>query len=121
MNALEKEAKEKWGQTQAYKEYAEKQHSKENQDELAAGLDQMMAAFAACMKKGETPDSVQAQGLVKSLQDYITQNYYHCTNQILAGLGQMYVADARFKANIDKHTAGTAAFICNAISAYCKK
>ena len=121
MTALEKEAKEKWGQTQAYKESAEKRHSKEKQAELSAGMDQIMAAFAACMKKGETPDSAQAQGLVKSLQDYITQNYYNCTNQILAGLGQIYVADARFKANIDKCAAGTAAFICNAISAYCKK
>jgi hypothetical protein len=37
------------------------------------------------------------------------------------GLGQMYVADERFKNNIDKHASGTAAFICEAIEVYCKK
>ena len=118
---FEKEAREKWGQTQAYKEYEEKRHSKQTQDTLAEGLNLVMAAFAACMKKGEAPDSDQAQNLVKALQDHITQNYYHCTAEILAGLGQIYVADQRFKDNINKHADGTAAFIGEAIAVYCKK
>lgn len=50
-----------------------------------------------------------------------SENYYLCTNQILAGLGQMYVADERFKSNIDKHADGTAEFICEAIEIYCRK
>ena len=73
------------------------------------------------MKKGEKPDSADAQELVKKLQNHITENYYRCTNEILAGLGQMYVADERFRNNIDKHAEGTAAFICEAIGAYCGK
>ena len=117
-SALEKEAKEKWGQTQAYKEYEEKQSLGQTQD-AGQGMDQIMAEFALCMKKGETPDSTQAQDLVKKLQDYISQHYYHCTNVILAALGQMYVADARFKSNIDKNGAGNAASICQAIGIYC--
>ena len=48
-------------------------------------------------------------------------NYYHCTKEILAGLGQMYVADERFQNNIDKHGNGTAAFIRDAIQVYCGK
>ena len=56
--------------------------------------------------------------LVKELQDYITENYYTCTNEILAGLGQMYVADERFKANIDKNGDGTAEFVSKAIENY---
>jgi hypothetical protein len=55
------------------------------------------------------------------LQNHITQNYYLCTNDILLGLGQMYVADERFKKNIDKHAFGTAEFIKEAIKAYCLK
>ena len=109
MTAFEKEVKEKWGQTQAYKEFEEKHHSRQTQDALAAGMDRMMAEFALCMKKGETAESNEAQSLVKCLQDYITKNYYRCTDEILAGLGQMYVADQRFKNNIDKHADGTAA------------
>ena len=87
----------------------------------AADMDHIMAAFALCMQKGETPDSNQVQHLVKALQDHITKNYYGCTNEILSGLGQMYVADERFKNNIDKHAVGTASFICQAITAYCRK
>ena len=121
MTAFEKEAKARWGQTQAYKEYEEKHHTKQDQDDLAAGMDRIMAEFALCMKKGEMPDSGQAQSLVKELQDYITENYYHCANEILAGLGQMYVADERFRNNIDKHAGGTAAFIREAIVVYCHK
>ena len=58
---------------------------------------------------------------MKELQNYITENYYTCTDEILAGLGQMYVADERFKNNIDKHAPGTAAFISESIAAYCEK
>ena len=115
------EAKDKWGQTAAYKEHAErtKNYSNQKWNDLTEGLEHIMAAFALCMKKGEAPASAEAQNLVKALQNYITENYYRCTNEILAGLGQMYVADERFKNNIDKHAEGTATFICRAISAYC--
>ena len=114
------EAQEKWGKTDAYKEHAErtKNYSGQKWNDLAEGMDHVMAEFAVCMKNGETPDSAEAQNLVKTLQNHITENYYLCTNEILAGLGQMYVADERFKSNIDKHADGTAAFISEAIEAY---
>ena len=117
------EAKEKWGKTEAYKEHSEKtrNYSKGKWNDLAQEMDQIMAEFALCMKNGEAPESVEAQNLVKVLQIHITQNYYNCTNQILAGLGQMYVADERFKNYIDKHGDGTAAYVCEAIQIYCKK
>ena len=117
------EVREKWGKTDAYKEYAERtgNYFKAKQNELAEGLEDIMTEFAQCMRREETPDSAKAQSIVKTLQNYITENYYQCTNDILAGLGQMYVADERFKNNIDKHAEGTAAFISEAIAAYCGK
>ncbi len=117
------EAQEKWGKTDAYKEHAErtKSYSGQKWNDLAEGMDHIMAEFAICMRKGECPDSAEAQNLVKMLQHHITENYYTCTNEILAGLGQMYVADERFTNNIDKHADGTASFICEAIAAYCGK
>ncbi|MBR1532311.1 MAG: TipAS antibiotic-recognition domain-containing protein [Eubacterium sp.] len=72
------------------------------------------------MKSGAEPDSVDAQTLVKKLQDYITENYYTCTDEILAGLGQMYVADERFKSNIDKYADGNAEYASEAIELYTK-
>ena len=117
------EAQEKWGGTDAYKEHRERtrDYSKQKWNDLAQGMDCIMAEFSACLKSGDTPASESAQALVQKLQAHITENYYHCTREILAGLGQMYVADERFKANIDKHADGTAAFICQAIGIYCKK
>ena len=120
--AYKAEAKEKWGSTDAYQEHAEKTkgYSEGKWNDLAAGMDQIMAAFARAKQAGESPDSPNAQALVKQLQSHITDNYYHCTGEILAGLGQMYVADDRFRGNIDKHGEGTAAFISEAIAAYCR-
>ena len=117
------EAQGKWGQTSAYKEHTEKtkHYTKENWNDLAAGMNEILAAFAVCMKQGKAPGSNEAQALVKRLQDHITENYYHCTKDILAGLGQMYVADERFKHNIDKCADGTAAFIRDAIGIYCRE
>ena len=116
------EAQEKWGSTDAYKEHQEKTkgYSKDKWNSMAAGMDAIMGQFAASMKQGDAPDSAAAQDLVKALQSHITENYYTCTKEILFGLGQMYVTDERFKANIDKHGDGTAAFICEAIRTYCK-
>ena len=117
------EAQKKWGKTDAYKEHEEKtkNYSKQKWNDLAEGMDNIMAQFAVCMRNEKTPDSAEAQDLVKMLQNHITENYYLCTNEILSGLGQMYVADERFRNNIDKHADGTAAFICEAIKVYCRK
>ena len=116
------EAREKWGKTEAYQEHAEKTrgYSKDKWNSLAAGLDAIMGQFAESMKHGDAPDSDAAQNLVKALQSHITENYYTCTKEILFGLGQMYVADDRFRQNIDKHADGTATFIRDAITIYCK-
>ncbi len=118
----EAEAKHRWGETQAYKEHAEKtaNYSKDKWQDVNGGLNTVLAKFAECMNNGHTVDSDNAQALVKELQAYITDNYYTCTNEILAGLGQMYVTDERFRTNIDKHGNGTAEFISKAIEIYCR-
>ena len=122
-NRYEAEAKRRWGETDAYKEHAEKtaNYTKDKWQEVNDGLMTVLAKFAECMKDGCAADSKEAQALVKELQNYITENYYTCTGEILAGLGQMYVADERFKNNIDKHTPGTATFVSAAIATYCGK
>jgi hypothetical protein len=71
------------------------------------------------MKNDSTPASKEVQVLVKELQTHITAHYYTCTKEILAGLGQMYGTDERFKKNIDQHATGTAEFLSQAIEIYC--
>ena len=115
------EVKEKWGKTQAYSEYTEKSKSytKDSYNSMAEGMNLILAEFASAMKNGYDTDSAETQGLVSKLQSHITENYYTCTKEILAGLGQMYVFDERFRRNIDKHSEGTAEYISKAINKYC--
>ena len=119
----EAEAKQRWGETDAYKEHAEKtaKYTKDKWQAVNDGLMVIFTKFAECMKNCNTADSDDAQALVKELQNYITENYYTCTKEILAGLGQMYVADERFRNNIDKYGDDTAEFVEAAIEIYCKK
>jgi len=108
------EVKAKWGTTDAYREY-------EQRGEASTG-DGLMAVFAEMGKLREgDPASAEAQAMVKKLQAFITANYYTCTKQILAGLGQMYLADDRFRENIDRAGGkGTAAFAAGAIEVFCR-
>ena len=119
----ETEAKERFGHTDAYKEHLKNtaKYSKDKWQAVNDGLNLVLAKFAACKKGGHTSTSNIAQTLVKELQTYITENYYNCTNKILAGLGQMYASDERFRENINKNGQGTAEFISEAIKAYCSK
>ena len=119
----EDEAKQRWGDTDAYRESRAKtaDYSKDKWNDVLAKMNGVFAEFAACKNCGERADSDTAQRLVKKLQDYITANFYHCTNDILAGLGQMYICDERFKNNIDKSGEGTADFVSEAIKIYCGK
>ena len=127
MKAIEKdyskESLKRWGNTEAYREHEQKtkNYTKEKWAEANDGLMAIFAEFAACKNSGENADSDEAQALVAKLQAHITENYYTCTDEILAGLGKMYVADERFKKNIDKYGEGTAEFASDAIEAYCKK
>lgn len=116
------EVKERWGNTEAYAEFSEKtkDYSKERFADINAGLEYIFRDFTELMQIGTEPSSNEAQALVKKLQDYITENYYTCTDEILAGLGQMYVADERFKSNIDKYADGTAEYVGKAIKTYCE-
>ncbi len=119
---FEKEVKERWGNTEAYAEFESKtkNYSKERFADINSGLENIFRDYAELMQSGAEPGSTEAQALVKKLQDYITENYYTCTDEILAGLGQMYVADERFKSNIDKYADCTAVFVSKAIETYTK-
>ena len=119
MNDYKIESRSRWGNTDAYREHEQKtkNYTKEKWAEANDGLMAIFAEFAECKNSGARADSTKAQALVAKLQAHITENYYACTHEILAGLGKMYVADERFKKNIDKIGEGTAEFVSNSIAA----
>ena len=105
------EAKARWGHTEAWKQSQGKSPDMGRMEEIFRG-------FAALRDKSPGDPAVQAQ--VAVWQQFITDEMYPCTREILRGLGQMYVCDARFTANLDKHGAGTAKLMSDAIAIYCK-
>ncbi len=111
------EARERFENTNEYREYEKKtkNYSKQKWTEANDGMMKIFAEFAEYKKSGMSADSIEVQTLVKKLQLHITENYYSCTDEILSGLGKMYVCDDRFKNNIDKYGEGTAEFVAGAI------
>ena len=120
MKKYDAEVRERWGDTESYCEYEQKikGYTKEKWAEANDGLMAIFAEFSTCKANGAMPGSAEAQALVIKLQSHITANYYTCTDEILAGLGMMYVADERFKKNIDKYGDGTAEFAAEGIRIY---
>ena len=120
MKNYDMEARERWGNTDAYREHEQKtkNYTKEKWAEANDGLMAIFAELVACKNGGASADSAEAQTLVVKLQAHITANYYTCTDESLAGLGKMYVADERFKKNIDKYGEGTAEFAAEGIRIY---
>lgn len=118
MKDYNSEVRSRWGNTDAYREHEQKtkNYTKEKWAEANDGLMAILGEFAACKESGVSVYSAEAQSLVAKLQAHITANYYTCTDEILAGLGKMYVADERFKKNIDKYGEGTAEFMAGAIT-----
>ena len=122
-NNFETEARSRLGTTDACREHEQKtkNDTKEKWVEVNDGLMAIFAEFAECKNREYDVNLPEVQSLVGKLQDYITKNYYTCTGEILAGLGKMYVADARFKKNIDKYGAGTAEFASESIALFCQE
>ena len=120
MKKYDAEVRERWGDTESYREHEQKTkgYTKEKWAEANDGLMAIFAEFSTCKANGAMPGSAEAQALVIKLQSHITANYYTCTDEILAGLGKMYIADERFKKNIDKCGEGTAEFTAEGIRIY---
>ncbi len=115
------EVKNRWGNTDAYKEYEKKTSSYDGNswNEINEGMVEILKEFAD--NREEDPNSDIIQSLVEKWQSYITSNFYNCTKEILSCLGLMYIGDERFKENIDKYGEGTAEFMAKAIEIYCAK
>ena len=116
------EARERWGNTEAYQEYIHKQLRKTDAEAEQDGKDIMLAIKEIGLLRDLPPENEAVQLKVKELQQMITRNFYNCTDEILATLGEMYVDSDRFRRNIDNECGeGAALFIRSAIRIYCQK
>ena len=118
----EAEVKAKWGNTKAYQEYEQKDITR-NEGDYSKIANELMTMFSELGElKHLTPNVDEVQKKISALQKFITDNYYVCTNEILSGLGEMYVCDEHFRSSIDKAGGdGTAGFVKQAIAVHCSK
>ena len=117
------QAKASWGQTEAYKEFEEKEkgRTKEQFNQIAEGMMALFTEFGLMLKEGKSADSKEVQEQVQKLQDYITEHFYTCTKEILSGLGKMYNGGGSMTENINKYGGeGTADFAAEAIKIFCE-
>ncbi|NLI20080.1 MAG: MerR family transcriptional regulator [Clostridiales bacterium] len=110
-----REARERWGDTEAYRESERRTatYGKKEWAEVQAEGDGILKEFAALV--GQDPTGPAVRAALARWQEHISRRYYRCTDEILAGLGEMYMADERFTRTLDGFGAGTAALMSEAI------
>jgi DNA-binding transcriptional MerR regulator len=115
----EAEAKARWGNTDAYKESARrtKQYGKPEWEAIKREAAEIGTKLADLMRAGVPASDPRAAAVVAEHRAHITRWFYPCTLEMQRGLGEMYVADERFTANIDKGAPGLAMYWRDAIQA----
>ncbi|MFF6997839.1 MerR family transcriptional regulator [Streptomyces sp. NPDC008313] len=113
------EAERRWGGTQ---EYAESQrraarYTKEDWKRIQAEVDSWGERYGALMEAGEPPAGERAMDLAEEHRQHITTWYYTCAYAMHRCLGEMYVADERFKEYYDSLRPGLAEHLRDAIAA----
>lgn len=114
------EAKERWGDTEAYKESVTRtaRYSKQDWANVKAEMDEVFAGFANLV--GQSPTSPQVCAMVQKWRDLISKRFYACSDTMLKGLGEMYRADERFAKSLNAYGEGTALLMSEAMKAFCE-
>lgn len=109
-----------YGETDAYRESQEKAKGRTKEQEADLGKRTMEMFTKLGQLKHLSPDHREVQTWVKNLQDFFTEHFYTCTNQILLGLGDLYAGGGSMTENIDNAGGkGTGEFAREAIRVYC--
>ena len=70
--------------------------------------------------KAEAPTLPAVQSIVAEWQEYISENFYPCSDDMLMYLGELYQTDERFAEYINRFaTWNVAEFFGEAIKVYC--
>jgi MerR family transcriptional regulator, multidrug-efflux activator len=115
-----KEARERYGKETV--ERVEQRTSKYTKEDWAAIMSKWEGIYQKIIARMEYgPEDTQVQEAVGELRQLFTDYFYDCTIEIFRGLGDLYVNDERFTANIDKYHKGLAAFLREAMHIYCDR
>ncbi|HSH45067.1 MAG TPA: MerR family transcriptional regulator [Longimicrobiales bacterium] len=113
------EVRERWGETDAYRESMRRARGFTKADwaaiqQEASDAEKHMAELLAA---GADPEGAEAMAGAESLREHISRWFYSCSHRMHAGLADMYESDPRFTAYYDQRAEGLAAFVATAIRA----
>ena len=113
------EARQRWGNTDAYKESAKRaaKYSKEDWNTIKAEADSIPTRMAGVMQKGGAADSAEAVAIAEEHRQHISRWFYPCSHKMHVGLADMYTADPRFREHYENRATGLAGFMAAAIRA----
>lgn len=114
------QAKASYAKTPQWREYEEKSKGRTAEQSEKLNM-QMMEIFSEFGTMRELPpDSETVRLQVEKLKNFITENFYNCSDKILLGLGKMYAGGGDLTESIDKAGGeGTGEFVFEAINEYC--
>jgi MerR family transcriptional regulator, thiopeptide resistance regulator len=115
----EREAEERWGDTEAWAQSARRTaaYTKDDWVAIKTEADDVMTRFAAAMRAGSAADSAEAMDVAEDHRQHITRWFYDCPPGMHAGLGRMYVEDERFAATYEQVAPGLAQYVSTAVQA----
>lgn len=120
---FEAEAKERWGQTEAYKISMEraKDYTPEDWAKIKAEREGIAARLGALMAEGKSPSDDVVLDVVEEHRAHLERWFYPCSKAMHRGLGRMFADDPRFAANFEKIQPGLAVFVASAFEAHATK
>ena len=120
MKKFAAEAKQRWGNTLAYKQSTARvaKMSKEDMARVQTEGDELMKEIVANMSRG--PKSPEVQKLIARHYANL-RRFYEPSLEMYRGLAEMYVSDPRFTAHYEKYAPGLAKFMRDAMIVYCDK
>ena len=115
----EQEAEQRWGETDAYRESRRRttSYSKEDWAAIKAATNAIESDFAAAFQAGSAADGAAAREVAERHRSHISRWFYYCGHQAHRGLGELYVADERFRAHYENMAPGLAQYVRDAIVA----
>lgn len=111
----------RWGNTKEFEQFNEKNKKMKVNEwgELEEKVKEIFTEMASYIN--DSPSKPEVQKLIARWQEFITENFYDCSNEILRCLGEMYVGDERFTKFFNSIHDNLAEFVNEAIKVYCNK
>ena len=115
----EREAEERWGDTEAWAQSQQRTRSYSKADwvRVKEEVDDLNRRFVEAMRAGVPADSEQAMDVAEQHRQHISRWFYDCPPEMHAGLGRMYVEDERFTATYERIAPGLAQYVSAAVQA----